>query len=298
MTDLDLRKLRYFLVVAEELNYGRAAERLHIAQPVLSRQIAALERELGVTLLIRSKRGTSLTDVGALLVDDARSLLSTADTLQRRARTAGRADNRLTVGFMPGITVTNAIRELRVRFPELHVDVRRTGWDTQVELLLDGTLDASFVRLPIAKRGLRVVPLFAEPRVAVLPLGHPLLERESLTIADLASLDLLQDPDAVPEWRDAVARTRPDALSIDRAGLPVVRTVEEKLEYVAVGSGIVILPVSTARFYSRPDVAFRSVDDLPHSEVALAVAAAQPSPQLAALVEITSTLSARPSTSV
>ncbi|MGG7464762.1 LysR family transcriptional regulator [Plantibacter sp. YIM 135347] len=286
MPDLDLRKLRYFLAVAEELNYGRAAERLHIAQPVLSRQITALERELGVALFDRSKRGTTLTDVGTLLVEDARALLNTAGALQRRARAAGRSDDRIAIGFMPGIIVTPVVRELRSRFPSLVVDVIRTGWDTQVELLHDGTVDASFVRLPVAQRGLRVTPLFTEPRVAVLPVGHPLLEHVSVTMTDLATLDLLQDPDAVPEWRDAATRVKPTALAIDHAGLPALHTVEEKLEHVAGGAGLVILPESTARFYTRPDVAYRAIDDLPGGAVAIAIEATRRSSSLDALVEI------------
>ncbi|MFZ4894370.1 LysR substrate-binding domain-containing protein [Plantibacter sp. Mn2098] len=290
MPDLDLRKLRYFLVVAEELNYGRAAERLHIAQPVLSRQIAALEHELGVTLFDRSKRGTTMTEVGALLVDDARALLHTASALQRRAKTAGRTEDHLTVGFMPGLMITAAIRELRAQHPDLVVDVVRTGWDTQVELLRDGTLDASFVRLPIAGRGLTVVPLFTEPRVVVLPAGHPMLAQDTVTIDDLGLLDLLQDPDAVPEWRDAAASARPTALSIDRAGLPLAHSVEEKLEHVAGGRGIVILPESTALFYTRPDVDHRHIDDLRHGAVALAFEATNTSPMLAELADIATRL--------
>lgn len=286
MADLDLRKLRYFLAVAEELNYGRAAERLHIAQPVLSRQITALEGELGATLFERSKRGTALTETGALLMEDARALLSMATALQRRARVSGRAGAHLTVGFMPGIIVTKAVRMLRERFAGLQVDVVQTTWGDQAELLHDGTVDVGFVRLPVARRGLVVVPLFAEPRLAVLPEGHPLTSKQTVTVADLADLDLLQDPDAVPEWRDAAAESRPTALSIDREGLPLMHTVEEKLEHVAAGRGIVILPESTAALYTRPDIAYRYVDDLPAGEVALAYEARRSSPAVEAMVEV------------
>ncbi|MCS4275879.1 DNA-binding transcriptional LysR family regulator [Mycetocola sp. BIGb0189] len=286
MSDLDLRKLRYFLVVAEELNYGRAAERLHIAQPVLSRQITALEGELGATLFERSSRGTRLTETGTALVDDARALLAGAAALQRRARTAGRQGPHLTIGFMPGLIITSVVRDLVERFPGLTVDVQRTGWDTQVETLLDGSIDASFVRLPVPRRGLHVIELLQEPRVAVLPTGHPLLELEEITLAALTAENLLQDPDAVPEWRDAVLTVRPNALSLDRIGLPVVNTVEEKLEYVAAGRGIVILPASTAAFYTRGDVVSRAVSDLPHGRVGLAIPADRQTPVLTALSEI------------
>ncbi|CAL9667547.1 LysR family transcriptional regulator [Streptomyces sp. enrichment culture] len=286
MADLDLRKLRYFLAVAEELHYGRAAERLHIAQPVLSRQITVLEKELGVSLFARSRRGTALTEAGTLLVEDARLLLAAATALQRRARVSGRGGVRFTIGFMPGVIVTMVVRRLRERFGDLRVEVVRTSWNDQLEVLHDGRVDASFVRLPVARRGLTLVPLFTEPRVAVLPEDHPLTRRRTVSMADLALLDLLQSPDAVPEWRDAAAEARPGALSLDREGLPIVHTVEEKLEHVAAGGGFVILPESTAAFYTRPDIAYRHVDELPETEVALAHEARRSSPVLDAIVEI------------
>jgi DNA-binding transcriptional LysR family regulator len=293
MSDLDLRKLRYFVAVADELNYGRAAERLHIAQPVLSRQITALERELGVALFARSKRGTQLTEAGLLLREDARALMRTAAALQRRARVAGRAGQHFTVGFMPGVIVTPAVRLLEERFPGLRVDVVRTSWDDQVEMVHDGRVHVSFVRLPVPRRGLTVIPLFSEPRVVALPASHFLADRKFVLVADLAPLDLLQDPDAVPEWRDLVAESRPSALTLSRVGLPTPHTVEEKLEHVAAERGVAVLPESTAMFYTRPDVVYRYIADLPPGEVALAFAARRSSPQLEVLARTAAELFSR-----
>jgi len=293
MSDLDLRKLRYFLAVADELNYGRAAERLHIAQPVLSRQITALERELGVELFARSKRGTQLTEAGELLREDARALMLTAGALQRRARVAGRAGQHFTVGFMPGIIVTPAVRLLEERFPGLQVDVVRTSWDDQVEMVHDGRVDASFVRPPVSRRGLTLIPLFREPRVLALPASHLLADRKVLKLADLVPLNLMQDPDAVPEWRDLGAELRPSALTLDRVGLPTPHTVEEKLEHVAAERGVVVLPESTALFYNRPDVVYRYVADLPPGQVALAFEAGRSSAQLETLARTAVELFAR-----
>jgi DNA-binding transcriptional LysR family regulator len=295
MSDLDLRKLRYFLAVADELNYGRAAARLHIAQPVLSRQITALEHELGVALFARSKRGTELTEAGLLLREDARALMQTAVALQRRARVAGREGQHFTVGFMPGIIVTPAVRLLGEQFPGLKVDVVRTAWDDQVQMVHDGRVDASFVRLPVPRRGLTVIPLFCEPRVVALPASHYLADRKLVMVADLVPLDLMQDPDAVPEWRDLVAVSRPSALTLDRVGLPTPHTVEEKLEHVAAERGIVVLPESTAMFYTRPDVVYRYVADLPPGEVAVAFEARRSSPQLEVLAHAAAELFARES---
>lgn len=275
--DLDLRKLRYFTAVADELSFIRAAERLHIAQPVLSRQIRALERELGVALFERSTRGTALTPAGVSLRHDAQVILRSATAGQRRARQAGRGRAKLTIGFMPGIRPTATVRALRERFPNLDVDVVRTSWDDQVEMVLDGRVDASFVRLPVDDRGLTVIALYREPRVVVLPGTHPLTARQSLTLTDLAHLDLLQNPNAVPEWGD---------IGGSAATPPRARTVEEKLELVAADAGVVILPESTARFYSRPDVTYRPVTGLSPTQVALAMEADRTSAELRAVVDI------------
>jgi DNA-binding transcriptional LysR family regulator len=275
--DLDLRKLRYFVAVAQELSFVRAAERLHIAQPVLTRQIKVLERELGVALFARSTRGTALTAAGAGLLQDARSMLRSATAVQRRVRQAARGGSRLTIGFMPGILLTETVRALRDRLSDVVVEVVRTSWDDQVEMVLDGRIDASFVRFPIDRRGLTVIPLYTEPRVVALPATHPLAARAAVSLADLGTLDLLQDPAAVPEWPSVAAD----------AGRPVrARTVEEKLEMVAGERGVVVLPMSTALFYTRPDVVYRPVDDLSPNQVALAYEARRESPELRAIDDI------------
>lgn len=263
--DLDLRKLRYFVAVAEELNFGRAAESLHITQPVLSRQIKALEGELKAQLFRRDKRSTELTRAGRQLLADAGPLLASAAGVRRRVGRAARPADSFTVGFMPGLLVTSAVRELSRRHPETTVEVLRTGWDDQVEVIHDGRVDIGYIRLPADRQGLSVVPLLTEPRVVMLPAGHPLAAKESLSIRDLAGDHLLQDPDAVPEWRDLARREPPRTRPV-----PAMRTVEEKLEYVAAGTGVVVLPLSTATFYRRPDVTTSRIDDIPDTQVCLA----------------------------
>ena len=266
MADVDLRKLRYFVAVAEQLHFGRAAEALHIAQPVLSRQIRALEQELKAQLFVRDKRATELTPAGRQLLADAGPLLASADALRRRVARAARGPGSFTIGFMPGLIVTGAVRALAARHPQLTVDVLRTSWDDQTAVLHDGRADVSYIRLPADQGGLAVRALLAEPRVAVLPAGHRLAGKDTISIADLAGEHLLQDPGAVPEWRDIAtemrARRRPSA--------PVFRTVEEKLEHVAAGHGIVLLPLSTAVFYTRPGIAHSHVSDISPNQVCLA----------------------------
>jgi DNA-binding transcriptional LysR family regulator len=266
MADVDLRKLRYFVAVAGELHFGRAAEALHIAQPVLSRQIRALEDELKVQLFVRDKRATELTPAGRQLLADAGPLLASADALRRRVARAARGPGSFTIGFMPGLIVTGAVRALAGRYPRLTVDVLRTNWDDQTEVIRDGRADVSYIRLPVDQSGLQVRALLAEPRVAALPAGHRLAGKDTITIADLADEHLLQDPAAVPEWRDIATEMR----TRRRSSVPVFRTVEEKLEHVAAGHGVVLLPLSTAVFYTRPGVAYSHVSDIAPNQVCLA----------------------------
>jgi DNA-binding transcriptional LysR family regulator len=175
---------------------------------------------------------------------------------------------------MPGLIVTGAVRALPDRHPQLTVDVLRTNWNDQTEVIPDGRADVSYVRLPVDQRGLRIQPLVTEPRAVVLPVGHGLAGKSAVSITDLAGEHLLQDPEAVPEWRDIAIELRTG----QRRNPPVFHTVEEKLEHVAAGRGIVLLPLSTAVFYTRPDVSWILVSDVPPNQVCLAWDATRRSP--------------------
>ena len=266
--DLDLRKLRYFAAVADTLHFGRAAEQLHIAQPVLSRQIRALEHDLGAPLLTRDSHGVALTDAGRQLLADAGPLLGAADATRRRVADAARGSHRLMIGFRAGIAVTPAVHEFATRHPDVVVDVQRIEADEQSAMLLDGHIDVGYVRLPIDETGLRVVPLYAEPRVAVLPAGHRLAGKEEVTEADLAGEPLL--------WQGDTG-TQPTRRPHPNAGY-VVRGVDETLEHVAAGRGISFLARSATVFYSHPEVAYVPVSDLAPDQVCLAVATSRLSP--------------------
>ncbi|MET8952552.1 LysR substrate-binding domain-containing protein [Streptomyces sp. NPDC004533] len=265
--DLDLRKVRYFTAVAEQLHFGRAAESLHIAQPVLSRQIRALEKDLDATLFQRDSHGVTLTVAGRQLLDDARNLLAAADATRRRVHRATRGPRRLVVGFRAGVVVTGALRAFGAAHPEVQVHARRVEWDDQEELILDGTVDVAYVRRPVRERGLRLLPLFSETRVAMLPAGHRFADKQELSLADLAD-----------EPRLAYARPGPDDLPI--------RTIEEKFECVAAGTGITLVPESVAEQYSRPDITYVPVPDAEPDEVLLAWEASRRSPLIAAFARV------------
>jgi DNA-binding transcriptional LysR family regulator len=275
--DLDMRKLRYFVAVAEELNFGRAAARLHIAQPVLSRQIRSFESDLGVQLFVRDSRGTELTIAGKQLLDDARFLLSEANTMQQRLSRVCDPMVTVTVGVMPGLLATAAAAAFEADSPLRRAVVVQVGWTDQLDVVHGGEVDVVYAREPIDHRGLGTAPLLEEPRVVVLPAADPLAKKRSVRLKDLASKRLLQDPATVPEW---YAIATPEHR---RAG-QMAHTVEEKLELVAAQEGFVILPRSTTAFYRRPDVRVLPIQDIGPSQVTLIWDAATDNPARDAFV--------------
>ncbi|MEV7422250.1 LysR substrate-binding domain-containing protein [Streptomyces sp. NPDC091212] len=268
--DLDLRKLRYFVAVADQLHFSRAADELHIAQPALSRQIRALEQDLGASLFTRDRHGVALTDAGRQLLADAGPLLASAHAVRHRVTVAARGSQRLVVGFRAGIAVIPAARAFETRHPDVVVDVQRIEWGDQATMLLDGRIDIGYVRLPIDEAGLRVAPLYTEPRVAVLPAGHRLAGKEEVTEADLAGEPLV--------WH-ADPSTQPTRRPHPNAGY-LVRGVDETLEHVAAGRGISFLARSATVFYSHPDISYVPIPDLAPDQVCLAVAASRTSPMV------------------
>jgi DNA-binding transcriptional LysR family regulator len=265
--DLDLRKVRYFVVLAEELNYRRAAERLHVAQPVLTRQIRSLERDLTVQLFERGRAGTRLTDAGRQLLTDAQGLLADAQATRRRVARLGGTIRTFTIGFMPGLTVTEPARAFAASHPEVTVDVLRTDWTDQVRVLRDGRVDIGHVRMPIDLTALSSCLLFTEPQVAVVPVAHRLAGRDHVSVHELVGERLLQHPDAVPEW--AALNSTPLVTARQ------ARSVEEKLEWVAAGEGFSVVPQSVATYYQRADVTWMVLTDVAPSEVRLAWPTAQ-----------------------
>jgi DNA-binding transcriptional LysR family regulator len=246
--DLDLRKLRYFAAVAEHQHFGRAAEQLYIAQPVLSRQIRALEQELGCTLLVRTTRSVQLTAAGEQLHEEARGVFAAVDTAVRRVHEAGQSVERLVVAFAPGLHVSEAVRAFTATHPGVEIELLHLNWWEQDAPLRDGRAHAGYLRRPFNDTGLRAVPVGTEPKIACLPAAHPLARRRALTLADLDSETIL----------DAHARR--------------TSSVEEKFELIAAGHGIALVPRSVARSYSRPDLVYRPVTDAAPVETCVVVA--------------------------
>jgi DNA-binding transcriptional LysR family regulator len=283
--DLDLRKLRYFVAVAEGLHFGRAAEQLFVAQPVLSRQIRKLEEELGAELFVRSSRHVELTDAGRQLLEEASPLLAAADAASRRVRRAAKGLTTLTVGFFIGDPVGRLARAFTEVRPEVTLEVIRIYWSDQTDVLRDGRVDVAFVHLPIDEDGLAVARLYTEPRLALLPASHPLADREQLSITELADDPVILHRGASTAW-EAFHNTdpRPDGRR-PRPG-PTVSNIEEKLEHVAAGRAISFVPASAAAAIHLPaDVVARPVIDIPPTEIGLAWNAARESGLIAAFVQ-------------
>jgi DNA-binding transcriptional LysR family regulator len=196
-TPLNLRRTLYFVVLAEELHFGRAAARLSMAQPGLSQQIKILETELGVQLLERGGRTTRLTAAGELLYEEGAQLLHDADDLMRRLQTRpdGRT-GRLTIGYSR--STQHLEMELVREFRELHSDLEvstSAAWTAlNVELLRSHNADVVFVRPPIDEPGIEALTLFSDELVLVLPEDHPLANRASITVRDVADEPVLLSP--------------------------------------------------------------------------------------------------------
>jgi DNA-binding transcriptional LysR family regulator len=241
-------------------------------------QIKSLEDDLRVRLFARDERATKLSPAGEQFLADARPLPASAEGARRRLLRAAQRTRTFTVGFLPGLTVTAAVREPSRRRPSLNVEVVRTSWNDETEVLHGGRVDVGYVRPPIDRRGLNVRDLLSEARVAVLPADHRLADKGALSVADLAGERLLQDPAAVPEWRTAA--------TVPADPPPAVRTVEEKLEHVAAGHGVLVLPLSTATFYTRPDVTHVDITDIGPTQVCLAWEAGRHSGLIEEFVDI------------
>ncbi|MFR0355266.1 LysR family transcriptional regulator [Streptomyces sediminimaris] len=250
MTDLDLRLVRYFTAVASHLHYGRAAAELHIAQPSLSRQISQLEAQVGARLFDRTRQGTRLTEAGEAFLPHARTLVRSAQQATAAARAAARP-TRITVGYTAGLIVTPVVRNLRYEHPDTDVRTLHLKWNEPREALLDRRVDAAITRMPLQAEGLDVTVLYDEPKMLLVPVGHRLAGKESVTLDDIEGEPIPRFPD--PEW-DAYWRVDPRPGGRPAPGGPPVETIEDKLEHVAAGHAVAIIPAALHTGGTRSDL--------------------------------------------
>jgi DNA-binding transcriptional LysR family regulator len=270
MNGIELRELRYFIAVAEELNFTRAAARLGLAQPPLSAAIGKLERKLGVRLLERTSRRVTLTPAGAVLLEQGRIAVEGVGAAIERARRTGTQADRLTVAVKPG-TGTDLLKKIMQayardpRMPQVHLLFGHPGGPAAA--VRGGTADVAILRTPFDQRGLDTELLLTEPRVAVLPAGHPLAARPELRRADLAGEPMPRwagqpDPAAHAYW------TGTDIPSPAEAPPgPEINDLSQLLDAVTLGNAVAYVPVSAADQHRSADLVFVPVSDLRPSEV-------------------------------
>lgn len=270
---LESRHLRYFLAVAEELHFGRAAQRLHMAQPPLSQQIRKLEDELGVRLFERSSRSVSLTEEGKVLLGRAQRILGDLEKAEELVRAMARGEaGRIRLGFVGPAMETelaSAIGSFRQQHQRVRLALEEATTSEQLERLDSGTLDIGHVRLfKHDTSGFAVRLISREEYILALPPGHKLEQNRAVQLADLDGQALVAFPRAQqPKLHDALFK------ALEGAGAHVevtqeARRKETTLALVAARSGVALVPAS-ARRSGRTDVVFREIEDetLPAVEI-------------------------------
>ncbi|WP_404953351.1 LysR family transcriptional regulator [Streptomyces sp. 147326] len=287
---MDLRALRCFVAVAEEGHFGRAAARLHLAQPPLSRRIRELEADLGCRLFDRVPTGARLTPAGEVLLAEARDLLERAERARERVR-AAEAGRVLVLGVVAGAGLEvgpPALAALRRERPGVRVRLREAPVTDPSAGLREGRVDLALTRLPFDTAGLTVRPLGEEQVVAAVPAEDPLAARARVRVAELAGRPRFR----LPRGTDARWRGYWFAAAEDAPG-PVVATVEECLHAVVWEGAVGLLPTGAALRHARPGVAFVPVDGHPPSRIVTAWRTAVPDPTAEALADALRTAAAR-----
>ena len=266
---MEIRHLRYFVAVAEELHFGRAAQRLHIQQPPLSRQIQDLETELGFPLFDRSRRRVELTPAGTALLGRARQVFDALDVAIHDARSASEGESgRLVVGYPSSLTysgLTELLRAFRTRFPSIEISLRELPPADQIDGLKAGSLDVGFVRTSLDDSTLAAELVRREALMVVLPDDHRLARQRSIPLKALAQEPFVMFPRARgPAFFDQLMAL------CGRAGF-TPRIVQEAAQLdivslVAAGFGVSIMP-SSMRNFRRPGLAFRPIVGAPQVEL-------------------------------
>ncbi|HKR40681.1 MAG TPA: LysR family transcriptional regulator [Paraburkholderia sp.] len=261
---MELRHLRYFVAVAEERNFTRAAERLCIAQPPLSRQMQQLEEMLGVQLFERNSRPVKLTNSGKFFYSHAVQLLARTADLESMTRRVGNIERSLSVGFV-GSTLYGMLPKIIRRFRDenttVELSLHEMSTMDQISALKDGRIDVGFGRIRHEDANIRRVVLREEKMIVALPLGHPLsLAKPVLALRDLINETLIIFPKAPrPSYADQVLAAFQDR-ALNPSRIYEVRELQIALGLVAAGEGISVVP-SSVHGLKRDDVSYNELDD-------------------------------------
>lgn len=267
---MDLELLRSFLTVADEEHVGRAAKRLFISQPALSKRIRRLESEVGVPLVRRVGRRIELTTAGKILASEATGILESTDAAIGRVRASMRAEQHVVViAFVPPMPRQLTTEVLRDDTLDCDVALHTVDWHDQISVIASGRADLSLVRGPVEgfthREHVQYEKVFEEPRVAAFAKDHPLAQRPSIELADLRDEPIVVSSPNTAYW---TVDPRPDGSSPVLG--PPVSTVAEMLEVVAAGKAMALTARSLAEYYVRTDISYVPVRDIAPSEVFLA----------------------------
>jgi DNA-binding transcriptional LysR family regulator len=256
--------LRYFIAVAEVLHFGRAAQRLHISQPPLSRQIQSLEEELGVVLFHRTRRAVRLTEPGLKFLDEARRTLLQAERSIEVARRAGRGElGKLEIGFAPVSDMAilpKVLGAFRQRTPDVEIRLHYLNTPEQLQALREGTIDVGLLRMPADAEGIVVETILREPIVVAMPKGHRLCKRAAIPLKALADEPYVMFPrNYAPRFYDFILSICRDAGVSIQVVIEAV-SIHNNLSLIAGGMGVSLLPESVGEL-RRSGVVLRPLAD-------------------------------------
>jgi DNA-binding transcriptional LysR family regulator len=242
-----------------------------VAQPALSRQIQRLERYLGTRQLDRVPQGARLTPAGQAFLPQAQALLQAARQAELAVRAHAQTE-RIAIGYVEDLVITAAVRELRRHYPDAEISTRHLSC-RDVGSLSDKRVDALIARapLPLADDDVFTTPLYEEPRMLVVPRGHPLAGRASVTAEELAGQEAAPCAFETEDWT---------SYRVLGADLPPIESYEDKLELVASGRAIAVLPVGDRRSSLRPDLVTVPIEGAPPSQVVLVSRRGDPNPMI------------------
>jgi DNA-binding transcriptional LysR family regulator len=279
---MELRHLRYFSTIAEERHFGRAAQRLHMTQPPLSRQIQELEEELGFALFERAHRQVALTPAGAVFLDHVRRVFESLELAVHQARRASVGElGRIVVGYISSLAysgITEVIRAFHERFPLVELNLREMSPQAQIDALKEGRIDVGLVRGAVDDAALIAECLRREPLVVALPAGHRLTERKRIPLELLAREPFIIFPrQRGPAFFDQIMGLCRDAGFSPRIAQEAPQL--DILSLVAAGFGVAILPESI-RHAGRKGFAIRPIVGSPSTDLRIVWRADDASPAL------------------
>jgi DNA-binding transcriptional LysR family regulator len=253
---MDLRRLRYFVAVAEELSFNRAAQRLRISQPPLSNQIKQLEEELGIQLFERSSRGVRMTEAGEALLDEARRIFVQLEQTTRVVQRIGHGEvGRLTLGFVPSASnevLPSILRAFRHRYPDVELFLREMWPDRVVQRLHDQQIDAGFLYLPLDDASLNIECVSREPLVLALPESHQLASKPRIALQALTEEPfILPARYSMPGLYGQVTKACNQAGFVPRAVQKDVWLMQTIVGLVAGNIGVALVPSSLQNLRRR-----------------------------------------------